>query len=157
MVTGIHLHALFVCLKHCLSEEAATKDLCLFPQTVPVTFCLFEQKHYLNRLSLSQERKDYACVCNVMLVLFMSCSFLHFSWTLHCTGIFMTLQHTKLNLLTPVNIEINCFLYISHFIYAYTFLDKYHTIHLKSLTSSHNQRSCMIVYHNIYIPNGPLQ
>lgn len=63
MVTGIHLHALFVCLKHCLSEEAATKELCLFPQTVPVTFCLFEQKHYLNRLSLSQERKDYAeCV-----------------------------------------------------------------------------------------------
>lgn len=63
MVTGIHLHALFVCLKHCLSEEATTKELCLFPQTVPVTLCLFKQKHYLNRLSLSQERKDYAeCV-----------------------------------------------------------------------------------------------
>lgn len=60
MVTGIHLHALFVCLKHCLSEEATTKELCLFPQTVPVTLCLFKQKHYLNRLSLSQERKDYA-------------------------------------------------------------------------------------------------
>ena len=43
VVTGIHLHALFVCLKHCLSEEAATKELCLFPQTVLVTFCLFEQ------------------------------------------------------------------------------------------------------------------
>lgn len=63
MVTGIHLHALFVCLKHCLTEEAATKELCLFPQTVLVTLCLFEQKDYLNRLGLSQERKDYAeCV-----------------------------------------------------------------------------------------------
>lgn len=63
MVTGIHLHALFVCLKHCPSEEAATKELCLFPQTVLVTFCLFEQKDYLNRLSLSQEPNDYAeCV-----------------------------------------------------------------------------------------------
>lgn len=57
MVTGIHLHALFICLKLCPDEEAATKELCLFPQTVHVTFCLFEQKDYPNRLSLSQERK----------------------------------------------------------------------------------------------------
>lgn len=63
MVTGMDLHALFVCLKHCPSEEAATKELCLFTQTVLVTLCLFEQKDYLNRLSLSQERKDHAeCV-----------------------------------------------------------------------------------------------
>lgn len=59
-MTGIQWHALFVCLKDCLSEEAATKGLCLFPQTVPVIFCLFQQKRYLNRLSLSQESKDYA-------------------------------------------------------------------------------------------------
>lgn len=60
MVTGIHLHALFICLKLRPSEEAATKKLCLFPQTVLVTFCLCEHKDYLNRLSLSQERKGCA-------------------------------------------------------------------------------------------------
>lgn len=100
-MTGIHLHALFVCLKHCLSEEATTKELCLFPQTVPVTLCLFKQKHYLNRLSLSQERKDYSMqsVCNLMLV--------HYSFFF---GIFIDVLFswymTKLSLWTPMNIEI---------------------------------------------------
>lgn len=97
MVTGIHLHALFVCLKHCLSEEATTKELCLFPQTVPVTLCLFKQKHYLNRLSLSQERKDYVECVQFDVV---------FCWYM-----------TKLNLLTPVNTEIIFF--YTYCIYTY--------------------------------------
>lgn len=35
VVTGIYLHALFVCLKQCLSEEAATKAAVFIPSDSP--------------------------------------------------------------------------------------------------------------------------
>lgn len=74
-LSGICTSALFICLKHCPTEEATTKRPCLLPQTVLVTFCLFEKKDYLNRLTLSREKRLCDREFGVTLVLLMSCSF----------------------------------------------------------------------------------
>lgn len=96
-------------------------------------------------------------VCNLMLVLFMtSFFFLHFHWC------FILLVYDKVK---PCNSSEHWNDISIYLLYIYILVGVHLHIqpiaephhHIKSHTSSHNQISCMIVNHNIYIPNGPLQ
>lgn len=155
VVTDIHLNALFISLKHCPSEEATTKELCLFLQTVLVTFSLFEQKDYLNGLSLCQERKHYTlfrmwCTSRVRMFSFSFFFFLylHFSWVLIFLGIYSITVQDK-HLLDPSLASSYRLLSHMHFGTIPRHIYAQHTITLQRTISICNQRLCIIVNQHV--------